>query len=436
MVDETKFMNELEAAAQIKPSLFSNVLLFTVAALFIIFILWASFSKIDERSRGQGQVVPSQEVQIVQSLEGGILSELLVQEGDRVTKGDILLRISDVLFASEERGLESKSLSLQAKKARLEAEANNTEFKLTDDIQNKVPAIANNERALYISRQEELENAISILDEKIASADAEIKETQADIKRIKNSRGHLYSELKITEEMVKQKAIPKLEEIRLRREIDDLSGQLKVNEEKLVGVKAELNAAKKEKEDQHDKFRSQALGELSEVETQIAQLQESLKSAEDRVYRAELRAPVDGIVNSVSIKTIGGVIEPAKKLIEIVPVDDELKIIAKVSPNDIAFLKLGQNAKVKITAYDPQKYGSLDGKLTRIGANSVKDHEGRIFFEVEVRTEKNYLGSDTNKLPITPGMLAEVDVITGKRTIMDYLLKPIFKAKDRALSER
>lgn len=156
----------------------------------------------------------------------------------------------------------------------------------------------------------------------------------------------------------------------------------------------------------------------------------------DRVYRTELRAPVDGIVNNVAIKTIGGVVEPAQRLVEIVPVDDELKIAARVRPSDIAFLDVGQDVKVKISAYDPQRYGSLPGKLMRVGANSVTDNDGNVFFEIEVRTDKNYMGTADNPLPITPGMVAETEIITGKKTIMDYILKPILRARDRALTER
>jgi adhesin transport system membrane fusion protein len=184
-----------------------------------------------------------------------------------------------------------------------------------------------------------------------------------------------------------------------------------------------------------DRFRSQALTELSDVKTQSALLGENLKSIGDRVSRTELRAPVDGIVNNIAVRTVGGVIEPAQKLIEIVPVDSELKIIAKISPNNIAFLRVGQPAKVKISAYNPQRYGSLEGKLTRIGASSVTDREGNVFFEIEVRTDKNHLGTEESPLPVTPGMVADAEIITGKRTIMEYILKPFLQARDRALRE-
>lgn len=433
---DTEFMNELEAAANLRPTFTSNMLLIAVTALVVFFVAWASFSKIEEITRGEGQVVPTREIQVVQSLEGGILGELLVSEGERVKKDQVLMRVSDVMFASEEQGTEAKFEALRVKKARLEAESKGQPFVMPADLDKKWEAIGKNELALYESRQRELENAKSILEEKIKAAESGLSETQAQMARLRDNSALLQQELTITSNMVKQQAVPKLEEIRLRRELSDSQGQLKAEQEKQSGLQAELDAAKKQLTDQDDKFRSQALGELSAVETEMAQLSESLKSIGDRVYRTELRAPVDGIVNNIALKTIGGVIEPAHKLIEIVPVDDELKIMAKVKPSDIAFLKIGQPVKVKISAYDPQRYGALDGKLMRIGANSVTDKDGNIFFEIEVRTDKNYMGTADAPLPITPGMVASTEVITGKRTIMEYLMKPVLRARDRALRER
>lgn len=434
--DDTEFMHELAAAAHLRPNRTSNLLLISIAGLILFFLVWASVSRIEEVTRGEGQVVPTREIQVVQSLEGGILAELLVAEGDRVREGQVLMRVSDVMFASEERGAEAKDASLRAKKARLTAESNGEAFAIPAGIAENWPDIARNEQALYESRQQELKNAKAILQDKITSAESGLSETEAQISRLKNNSALLQQELTITSKMVAQQAVPKLEEIRLRRELSDSQGQVRANQEKQAGLKAELAAAQKQLKDQDDKFRSQALGELSETETQIAQLSENLKSIGDRVSRTELRAPVDGIVNNIALKTIGGVIEPAHKLVEIVPTDDELKIAAKIRPSDIAFLKVGQPVKVKISAYDPQRYGALDGHLARIGANSVTDREGNIFFEVEVRTDKNHLGTEDHPLPITPGMVARIEIITGKRTIMDYMLKPILRARDNALRER
>ncbi len=432
---ETDFMNELNAAEQMKPHKASALFLFTILGFVILFFVWAGLSKVEMLVRGQGQVVPTSEVQVVQSLEGGILQDLLVTEGQAVKKGQVLLRLSDVSSTSEQGGAEAQSLGLRAKRARLLAEAKGAAFAMPDDITTKAPQIAANELALFNSRQQELKNAVSMIDQKIASAEAQIAETRAQINRLSSSAGLLNQELAITRRMVEQKAVPKLEELRLQRELSDLQGQLRANQEKSVGLTADLTAARRQREDQADKFRSQALGELNAVETDISRLGESLKSIGDRVSRAEIRSPLDGVVNRIALKTVGGVIEPAQQLMEIVPVGDQLKILARVIPSDIAFLKIGQPVNVKITAYDPQRYGSLSGQLVRVAANSVTDRDGNVFFEIEVHTEKNHMGSADHPLPITPGMVAGIEVVTGKRSVLDYLMKPFLQAKDKALTE-
>lgn len=433
---ESEYMNELEAAMRMRPSRPAIALLLTIITFILFIIIWAAVSEVEELTRAQGQVVPSQEIQVVQSLEGGILQDLLVQEGDLVKKGQILLRISDVMFSSEERGTEARFMSLAAKKARLQAESSGKEFVVSGDIKAKIPDIVENEKALYLSRQSELNSAYKLQDEKINMAKADLGEVKAQINRLSQSRKSLKKELSITKSMVAKRAVPKLDQIRLERELSDVSGQINVYVQEKKGLGASLKSAENERKIQLDKFRSVALEELNEVETQIASLKENLKSMGDRVDRAEIRAPVDGIVNKITIKTIGGVIEPAMKLIEVVPVDNELKIVAKVKPEEIAFLKVGLAVKVKISAYDPQIYGSLDGKLTRIAANSVTDRDGNVMFEVEVRTDRNYLGSAERQLPVTAGMVATVEVITGKRTILHYLLKPFHRGLDRAFRER
>lgn len=435
-IKETDFMSELDAATKMRPATSATLMLFSIMALVVFGIVWAGLTHVEVLTRGQGQVVPSQDVQIVQSLEGGIVEALLVGPGDLVSKGQVLMRLSDVQFSSEARGTEARFLGLEAKKARLTAEASGEDFKVPPKVAGKAPQVAENEKALYESRQKELQNAYAILDDRIAKANADMAEVNAQINRFSSSRKLLNDELAITRDLVKKRAVPKLDEIRLNREIADMSGQINAQSQRRKSLQAELAVAKKERESQLDKFRSQALGELGAVETEISSLRESLKSIGDRVDRREVKAPVDGIVNNIAVKTLGGVVEPAMQLVEIVPVDEELKIIARIQPNEIAFIRPGQPAKVKITAYDPQKYGALEGELVRIGATSGRDREGGTFFEIEVRTDKNYLGSAKNPLPITPGMVADVEVITGKRTILEYLLKPVLRARQRAFTEQ
>ena len=303
-------------------------------------------------------------------------------------------------------------------------------------MKENAPQIAQSELALYNSRQKELQNSYAILEDRITKASAELAEVNAQINRFYESRKLMREELAITSEMVKKRAMPKLEEIRLNREINDLTGQINANSQRKIALQAELSVAEKEKASQLDRFHSQALGELNNVQTEISSLKENLKTIGDRVDRREVKAPIDGIVNNIAVSTVGGVVEPAMRLVEIVPLDEELKIIAKIQPSDIAFIRPGQSAKVKVTAYDAQIYGALQAELTRIGATSATDQEGNVTFEVELRTQKNYLGTEESPLPITPGMVAQIEVITGKRSILDYLLKPVLRARDRAFTER
>lgn len=433
---DTDFMSELDEVANLKPSFGTVFLMFSIVALIIGFFFWSAYARVEEITRGQGQVVPSQEIQVVQSLEGGVLQELLVRDGQVVEKGQVLARIRDVQYASEERGTEVKVFGLELRRNRLVAEAKSIEFVVENDLAEKAPSVVQNEKALYDSRQRELQNAYDILDDKIEKAEADLAEVNAQINRLSQSRKLLREELSITREMVKRRAVPKLEEIRLNRELSDISGQINAESQRRASLQAQLKTAKNERAGQEDKFRSDSLDELSKVETELRSLQENLKAVGDRVDRTELRAPVKGVVNAVNLTTIGGVVEPAMRLIEIVPSDDELKIMAQVKPEEVAFIRPGNKAKVKITAYDPQKYGALDGELVRIGASSVTDRDNNVFFEIEVRTNKIFMGDASSPLPITPGMVADVEIITGKRSILEYLMKPLLRARDRAFTER
>lgn len=434
--EDADFMAEAVAATRLQARWSANAMLYAVAAFFFAFVIWASFARVEQLTRGQGQVVPSSEVQVIQSLEGGILAALEVQEGDVVKKNQLLARVRNVAFASEEKGIAAKADALTLKRDRLKAEAAGTPYTPDPQIAARNAALAANEQALYTSRQQDLKNALDLLDDKILASEAELREISAQVTRLSETRGLLQKEVEMTRKMVAANAAPKMEGIRLERELADLRGNLNAASQKRGAVEATLSVSKRERAEKENQFKSAALTEISQVEAELAGLNEAVKAAGDRVDRAELRSPLDGIVKNIHLKTIGGVIEPAKVLMEIVPTGDVLKITAKVSPTDIAFLSVGQPVKVKISAYDPQRYGTLEGKLTRIGADTVSDSKGNVFFEIDVLTKENHLGTKDNPLPIIPGMVAQVDVITGDRTIMSYLMKPFLRARQEALTER
>jgi adhesin transport system membrane fusion protein len=431
--NDLDFMSEIDAAKRLKPHGSSTLLLWVIISLIAFVFIWAALSEIEVITRGQGQVVPSSETQLVQSLEGGILAELNVTEGDSVTKGDILARIDNVAFASEERGIEAQILALKLKRARLNAEIQGQNFNVPNDMRGN---LADNEIKLYQSRQKVLKNTKAIASEAVAKAQANIREINATINRLSESRRLLKKQLDMTRNLVSKNAMPEVEALTLEREYADVQGNLNAAVQRKRALESDLSSARKQGEEVSNKFRSEALGEMSDVETRLSAIQESLTAAGDRVARTELRAPADGIIKTINQKTIGGIVEPAMRLIEIVPIEDDLKITAKVNPADIAFIKVGQDANVKITAYDPQKFGSLKGRLARISADTVEDREGNIFFEIDVITDRNYLGTSGQPLPIIPGMVAETEIITGKRTILSYMLKPFSRARDRALTER
>ncbi|MBU6234856.1 MAG: HlyD family type I secretion periplasmic adaptor subunit [Alphaproteobacteria bacterium] len=434
--EDADFMAEAVAATRLQARWSANALMYSITALFAVFMLWACFAEVEQLTRGSGQVVPTTETQLVQSLEGGILDALMVEEGASVKKGQVLARIKNVAFASDQKGIEAKAAALTIKRARLKAEASGEPFTPPADTAAQFPAIASNEQALYASRQQDLKNTMSMLDDNIRRSEADLREISAQVSRLSETRGLLEKEVAMTRAMVAKNAAPKMEGIKLERELADLRGNLSAATQKRSSIEAQLSATRGERAEKENKFKSEALGEITGVEAELAGLSEMLNTANDRVDRSELRAPADGIIKSIHMRTIGGVIEPAKVFMEIVPVHDVLKISAKVSPADIAFLKIGQPVRVGISAYDPQRYGKLDGKLTRIGADTVTDQKGNIFFEIDVVTDKTYLGTKASPLPINVGMVAQVDVVTGKRSIMSYLLKPFLRARQEALTER
>ncbi len=434
--DDATFMSELDAAARLKPSFAAKFFLLAIAGFFAAAVAWAAVCEVDERVRGTGQVMPSSDIQVMQSLDGGILSAILVAEGDTVKKGQVLLRIDDMQFASEGRGIEAKIMSLKAQQARLKAETTGQDFTPDAAIAAKYPDIAANEEKLFNSRKQELQNALAIIEDEVREAAANLSEVKASIGKFARGRDLLNQQLSITKRLVEKKAQPEIEQLKLERELNEVSGNLSAAAQSQASLEARLSAAKRKEAEKTGAFKSQALGELNEVEGQIASIQQSLNSVQDKVARTELRAPVDGVVHRLHVKTVGGVIQPAQKLVEIVPGEDKLMIRARIAPGDIAFLKPGQPVRVSVTAYDPQIYGTLQGKLERIGADTVEDQKGDAYFEVDVQTAQNYLQDGDRRLPIAPGMVTETEVIVGKRTILTYLMKPVLRTKDRALTEK
>lgn len=414
-----------------------RITLWAILGFFIIMITWAAMAEIDEVTRGDGKAIPSSRLQKIQNLEGGIVAEVFVHEGEVVSAGAPLLRLDDTRFRSNAGESEADRLALEARIQRLTAQVEGKEtLTLSPTIMTKSPDIANGELALFASVNKRIQSELSGLNEQLVQKKQELLDYQAKAEQYRRSLGLLQQEISMSEPLVAKGAISKVELLRLRRAEVDTRGQLESVMLAVPRAQAAIKEIESKTGETRGRYRSEALSQLNEARTDLSKTEASGKAIEDRVNRTLVTSPVRGIVQQLMVNTIGGVIQPGNDIVEIVPLDDTLLVEAKIRPQDIAFLRPGQEAIVKFTAYDYTIYGGLKARLEQISPDTVTDKEGKSFYVIRLRTEKNHLGSDENPLIIIPGMVASVDIITGKKTILTYLLKPILRARAEAFRER
>jgi adhesin transport system membrane fusion protein len=403
-------------------------------ALFAL--LWAHFAVVDEVTRGDGKAIPSSKLQKIQNLEGGIVAELFVREGQVVEAGAPLLRLDDTRFASNVGETEADHLSLLLRVERLAAEVEERELVLPERAQQAVPGLAASEQALYQSRRQQIDDEVAGLQEQLVQRQQELREFVSKRDQYQRSLNLLRQEIDMSEPLVAKGAMSQVELLRLRRSEVENRGQLDATSLAIPRAESAIKEVERKVAETRGRFRSEALTQLNEARTELSKVQASGKALEDRVNRTLVTSPVRGIVKQLLVNTIGGVIQPGSDLVEIVPLDDSLLVEARIRPQDIAFLHPGQQAVVKFTAYDYTIYGGLQAKLEQIGADTITDEEGNSFYLIQLRTDKSHLGSEANPLLIIPGMVASVDIITGQKSVLSYLLKPIIRARGEALRER
>lgn len=434
-VEQISYMSSAAGAVMERSPRGGQQLLWAIAAFFVTMLLWAAFANVDEFTRGEGKVIPSSNVQVVQNLEGGILSELFVHEGKMVKRGEPLLRIDDTQFSSSLREADVTLMQLKAKVIRLKTEAEGKPFN-TEDYPDITPKYLNEELAVHESRRRELESRTQVLQEQVLQKNQELSELRAKRDHLRRSVSLLKSELAMTAPLAEEGAISQVELLRLKRQVNDLQGELEAAELALPRAASSLEEAKQKLSNAALVFKSDAYQEMSEAQGELSRLLETSGALEDRVQRTLVTSPVSGTIKQLLVKTIGGVIQPGMDIVEIVPTDDKLLVEVKVRPSDIAFLHPGQQAKVKFTAYDFSIHGGLDGKVVRISPDTIVDEKDESFYLVRIETDRAFLGSESQPLPIIAGMTTSVDILTGKKTVLDYLLKPILKTKQLALRER
>lgn len=433
---EHRFLPYRSAALADPSSRAMSLTVWIAAALLLSALLWAGFAVLEEVTTGEGKAIPSSKVQVIQNLEGGIVSDIFVREGQVVDKGDTLLRLDDTRFMSSRSESEVDRLTLTAQVERLAAEAEGRSLTLPAEVTSSAPQVAADEQALYASRQRRMASEQRTLNEQLRQKTQELAEFRSKQEQFRSSLALVQQELDMSAPLVSSGAVSPVEILRLKRNAVELRGSMNANTLAIPRAEAAISEIKSRVQESELAFRADAARELNEKRNDLARISASRIAIDDRMSRTTVVSPVRGIVKTLKVNTIGGVVQPGSDLLEIVPLEDNLLIEAKVRPQDVAFLHPGQKAMVKFSAYDYTLYGGLPARLELIGADTITDDKDNSFYLIQVRTDSNHLGSDSRPLLIIPGMIATVDIITGEKSVMDYLLKPVLKARAEALRER
>jgi membrane fusion protein, adhesin transport system len=421
--------------------IFGHLLLVTIGVILVAFIVWADNAYLDIVSRGQGKVIPSSQVQVIQNLEGGIMAGILVHEGDVVEKSQVLLRIDNTTAQSNYDDLYSRYLSDIAAITRLEAEIAGTaadEIVFPEDLMRDAPEVADAERKNARIRHEQLETQLGILLDQATQKSQEVEQLTSKIENLKQSLGLAQKQLNIMNSM-EEGVVSQVDKLKAQRDVHDLKSEIEVTQLQLPQAKSAKQEAESRIREQQLTFRSEAAAELSKQRLDLASVRQQLKANKDKVTRTEVRSPVRGTVKEIKIRTIGGVIKPGEDLMEIVPIEDTLLVEAQVRTSDRGFINVGQQATVKFDTYDYSIYGGLKATVEFISTDAIEDQSSgkkERYFRVRLRTEKNYLGTEERPLGIGPGYTATAEILTDKKTVLAYLMKPILKARDTALRER
>lgn len=418
----------------------SNYIILGVAAFFVFLVIWAAFAEVDEVTRGDGKVIPSRKNQAITSSEPGIVEEILVHPGQKVAKGDLLIRLDNTMTESNLGEVEAKARSLVAQIARLKVEQTGDLTKpyvCPDELKETAVAVCQTEATLLETRRQAQREKLASLQERVEQRQRELNEARSNAQRVAQGLVLAQQEYDLISPMASRNLAPKTDLLRAERAVVELRGQQNALKESIAKSEAALREAQNNLAEASLQIKQDVLVELAKVNAELSVLRETTRSAREHNRRTDIRSPVDGIVNTLDANTVGAFVQAGAHVMDIVPVEDKLLIETKVHPRDIAFIRAGQEALVKLTAYDFSIYGGLKGEVVNVSADSVYDEKLReTFYTILVSTEKGYLTHNGKDNPIMPGMVSQVDILTGKKTILKYLLKPIFKARDESLTER
>jgi adhesin transport system membrane fusion protein len=434
--EDIDFMTDVEAAIRRSGAKMAFVTSVTAAIVMFLFIIWAQFAMLDEVTKGEGQVIASSRTQVIQSLEGGIVSEILIQEGQMVEKDQILLRIDNVTAEATLKEKEARYYYLKGTIARLEAQIADKPIQFPDALTKEAPSVVTDQIAQYNLKKSQQQAELSVLESQVSQRSQEVNEMRSRLAQLNSNLQVKMEELNMTSPMVAQGIMPKVDLLRIEGQVTDLRGEIRTIQTSIPRAQTAVSEANQRINEVKAKARAEASTEMAAANAELDSLGNVLTVGQDKVQRTQMRSPVKGTVKQLKVNSIGGVIKPGEDVIEIVPAGDKLLVEARVRPADIAFIHPGQKAMVKITAYDFSIYGGLVGQVQEISADTIQDPKGESFYRVKIKTDETSVEHRGKVLPIIPGMMAQVNILTGEKSVWAYLMKPLLKARQDAFTER
>lgn len=413
-----------------------RLLAWPVMLLLAVGLIWANYATLDEVAIATGEVVPAGRISVVQHLEGGIIQDIYISEGDTVREGQTLMQLDLASGGTNREELQVRIDSERLIKARLEAEAEGKELVFPEDVSKRRPAIVAAQRQAFEARRRELGSTLQVMREQVKQRELEVEELTARARAVESNYKLASERLKMSRSLLAEGLTAKMEHLELEAEVENLDGEMRSLRPSMPKAQAAVEEARQRLQETESRFRREAQDQLGKIEENIARVTELLSEADAQGVRTEIKSSINGVVKNMRYNAIGNVIKPGEPIMEIVPTGDNLVIEAKLNPVDRGYVTEGQDATVKISTYDFARYGGLEGQVMRVAPDSSTDEDGAPYFRVVVRTNKNYLGKVEGDLPITPGMQATVDIHTGEKSVMDYLVKPILKLRHEAFRER
>lgn len=429
-----EFMSEVDKALHRRGHPLAFTLSLATLAFFVVFFLWASFARIDEVTRGEGQVVPAEGINQVQTDKGGTIEKIFVRENDRVLQEQVVATLSNIQEVSALRDLQNKNIDLTLSIIRLEAEDEGKEPEFPRDIGDQYPGAVNSQTVLYNTRKQHLRGEISQLEAQIDQRKTEVAEARQILSKLENQLDLLRKEEETLRPMV-GRSVTVIQHLDLLHRIVTQEAELEATRQRIAKAEIGVEAATQRKKARLAAWFAQIAEELSKNRLELASIQERIKISSDLVTNTELRSPITGIVKQIALKE-GAVAKPAESIMEIIPADGVLEIVARFRPEDRGFLYVSQEAVIKFVGYDFSIYGGMDANIIRISEDTIEDKRGDVWYEVRFVTKEKNLTYRGKALDILPGMPVMVDVLTDKRTVLDLLIRPLLRAKDTAMTER